>query len=374
MNTERRLEAAVASVAAAVYAGSLRNGFAVDDVVIAANPLLQRVRTLPAAMGAPWWYPDPHLYRPLTTLLLGLELRLAGGAAWLPHLVNVALHAGVAVLVMRLARRWISRGAAAGAGVAFAVLPAHAEAVASIVGQAELLAAASLLGLMLIVTRATAPTRSARLAAFALAAAALAAKEGGVAAPALALGAAWAVRGARPHAWRYALSALAGTVVLLLARLIVLGTLGGDRAHPIFRTIGPGRRLLAALSMLPRSAAMLVLPVQPAINYAPPWPSVVHPPAGAVFAGVVLVSVALLALTVHVRRPTVATLALLIVTATLAPTANLLFASGVAVSGRGMYAPSIGSALLIGALLERIARGASSVASSAALGLLEASG
>ena len=370
MTLARRLDASVALVAAAAHAGVLRNGFAVDDVAIAANPLLQRVATLPAAMAAPWWHPDPHLYRPLATLMIGAELLLAHGAAWLPHLVNVALHAGIAVLVSQLARRWLQPIAAAGAGACFALLPAHAEAVGTIVGQAELLAAAALMGTMLVVTRVAAPTPRSRLAVFVLAVVALASKEGGVTAPVLALGAAWALPRARPYAWTNAFAALAGIVVLLLARLIVLGTLGGDRAHPAFRTLGPWRRLVAATSMLPHSAAMLLLPVPPAINYVPPWQSVLHPSPGALLVGVMLVAGGLALLVAHVRHPSVTTLGALIVAVTLAPTANLLFASGVAVSGRGMYAPSIGTALLSGALLAALARRAPSVAGIVATGYL----
>jgi hypothetical protein len=155
-------QALVALSAVAAYLRAPLNGFAVDDVVIASHPLLQRASTLPAAAFAPWWYPTEHLYRPLSTLVIGSELLLAHGAAWLPHTINVLLHALVAVLVMRFAARWLPLQAALAAG------------------------------------------------------------------------------------------------------LLVLGTLGGDVPHTLFRTLPGATRLALALSLLPASAAMMFLPVRPA--------------------------------------------------------------------------------------------------------------
>jgi hypothetical protein len=283
-----------------------------------------------------------------------LELLIGRGAAWLPHTTNVLLHALAAVLVTKLCRRWLPAAASLGAGLYFALLPAHGEAVATLVARAELLAAVALLGMLLVVSRDEAPTRRTSLLVAALSAAALASKEGGVAAPVLALGAAWAYPAARPHAWRWALAAFAGTVVLLMARFAVLGELGGDVPHALFRPLSAIQRLPVALSLLPTTAAMLFLPMRPAINFTPPLHVVLSPPTLRVVGGTLLVLVAVAALVVHIRRPSAWTLGFLIISATAAPTANLLFASGVVLSGRSVYAPSIGGALLIGVVLARL--------------------
>ena len=50
--------------------------------------------------------------------------------------------------------------------------------------------------------------------------------------PALVFAAAWASPTQRAAAWRWAAAALVGVIPMLLARLIVLGTLGGDVPHP----------------------------------------------------------------------------------------------------------------------------------------------
>jgi tetratricopeptide (TPR) repeat protein len=186
------------------------------------------------------------------------------------HAVNVALHAIVAALVARLCLRWLPPVAAIAAAMLFALLPVHAEAVSTVVGRAELLSALGLVGLMLLVTRASAPTMPSTLGAALLSGLALAAKEGGAAAPLLALAAAHAVPHQRTHARRWAASALVGTLVLILARVLVLGTIGGDAPHPYYRGMAAGTRLGVALSLLPRTAAMLALPVAPSVEEVVP--------------------------------------------------------------------------------------------------------
>jgi hypothetical protein len=71
------------------------------------------------------------------------------------HLVNVALHAAVAALVVLVAvRAGCSSGGGALAGLLFAAMPIHTEAVANVVGRAELLAALfALLAVLLALNR-----------------------------------------------------------------------------------------------------------------------------------------------------------------------------------------------------------------------------
>src|SRR5438046_4831679 len=80
------------------------------------------------------------MYRPLALASYAFDWQL-GGAAWWFHAVNVAWHAGASVAVAWLARRWSGDLAALAAGLVFAVHPVHVEAVANIVGRAELMAA-----------------------------------------------------------------------------------------------------------------------------------------------------------------------------------------------------------------------------------------
>ena len=346
--------AMVAATAAGTFSVAVANGYAMDDAQVLANPRLQTFATLPSALTSGWWSSTASLYRPLTLVTLGAERLIAG--PWLSHSINVVLHAAIAVMVTLLCRRFVSATAAVVAGLFFATLPAHAEAVSSVVGRAELLCAAFLVAAILVVTRPESPTAKSRALVALFSALALASKEVGVAAPVLVLAAAWAVPSQRPHARAWTLAAAAGTVALLLARFAALGTPGGDLAHPAFRTTSAVARIELALAMLPRALAMLLLPIAPTIDYSPPVATVLHPPVlPAVIGGCVVIAV-VAGVVKHVHTPGAVTLGAVIAAATLLPTSNLVFASGVVSSGRQLYSPSIGAALVVGALVMAIDR------------------
>ena len=143
-----------AGAAVLCYANTLGNDFCDDDLaIIVQNPLV----TQPGQWGKTWltdyWHArakaNPYrdlLYRPLTILSFRLNHAVGGLNTVGYHLVNIALHALVTVLLYRLARRLLdSDGAALAAGLLFAVLPIHTEAVNCVVGRAELLAAGFIL-------------------------------------------------------------------------------------------------------------------------------------------------------------------------------------------------------------------------------------
>jgi hypothetical protein len=354
----RRAPLLVALAAIVANLGALFNRLALDDAAIFSHPAIASWRTLPRALVSPWWYSTGRLYRPLSLLSLGVDRQLGGGAPWLPHAENLLLHALVAALVVVLARRFLASPYAMAAGALVAVLPVHVEAVASIVGRAELLAALAIIALLLLVTRDAAPTRRARIGAALLAAAALAAKESGAVAPLLVVAAAHTLQHQRAHARRWGTAALLGTLVLLMARVAVLGTLGGDVPHPYLRILTPAVRIGVAVSALPRTAAMLLLPIEPAIEEVPPLAAAWHPSIALLCLGAALLLAILTLVVGHVRRPSVLTLGACILTATIAPTSNLLFAEG-ALTARTLYAPSIGAALMVGAVIAWLAgRGA----------------
>jgi hypothetical protein len=109
--------------------------------------------------------------------------------------------------------------------------------------------------------------------------------------------------------------------------------------------------------MIPRTAEMLLLPVRPAIDYVPTLTQLHHPASWAVVLGLAIVVAVSIAMARHLRRPSVAGLGVWIVAATVAPTANLAFPSGVVLAGRTLYAPSVGAALIVGALIAGLAKG-----------------
>ncbi|HRX85974.1 MAG TPA: hypothetical protein P5572_13225, partial [Phycisphaerae bacterium] len=191
----------VAVAALLVYANTLANGFALDDVpIVQTNPNVTAAGPAGRAWTTPYWPQsnrgdrDDLLYRPLTIQTYRWQYALGGATAWPFHLVNLLLHAAISVGVWWLARR-LGAGVAGAlvAGLIFAVHPIHTDAVSNIVGRAELLAAAgTLLAVICALTaRQRAGARDNRraimwwVAAWAAAAAALASKENGVSALAL---------------------------------------------------------------------------------------------------------------------------------------------------------------------------------------------
>jgi hypothetical protein len=91
------------------------------------------------------WFGRPLLegwsssYRPITSMSFALEGRLVPGAA-LSHLTNWLTYLLLCGLLMRALLERVSAQAALGAGLLFALWPVHVEAVASLVGRAELFA------------------------------------------------------------------------------------------------------------------------------------------------------------------------------------------------------------------------------------------
>src|SRR6266542_2970931 len=142
-----------AALAAAVFLGTLANEPVLDDGwAVINNPL---IRTLDVARifakhyGSSGGATVAGTYRPVATLTCAIQYALHGPAPIAFHAVNVLLHAATTALVVLLARRVLAtiapaRAAAGalGAGMLFAVHPAHVEAIAPIVGRADLLAAA----------------------------------------------------------------------------------------------------------------------------------------------------------------------------------------------------------------------------------------
>lgn len=170
--TERRALLAILALAFLIFAPTLAGGFTLDDVFLVQSLDPQgQPDPIIRGMHAPWWYfgqrywegtnSTTTLYRPLTILSFALTYNLiaapflaASAEAFPHHLVNVLLH----VLAVWLVFRWL-RGvgvvalpalAAAGAFAAFGV---HSEAVAGIVGRAELLSVVFGLGALVLFSR-----------------------------------------------------------------------------------------------------------------------------------------------------------------------------------------------------------------------------
>ena len=145
---------AAALLAAALFAITLGGTYIYDDLtIILINP---RVHD-PALWGQHWTkaYGDSvdNLYRPLVTMSYAIQWWLHGDRPWAYHLVNVLLHAAASAGVAELARRLAGTRPAYVAGLLFAAHPVHVEAVANIVGRAELACAAAVVGALVVFAR-----------------------------------------------------------------------------------------------------------------------------------------------------------------------------------------------------------------------------
>jgi len=130
-------------VALLVYGNSLANGFTMDDeLYILRNPQVTQhsIKLL--------LQPNPasNVFRPVTFATFGLNWLAAGYRPFGYHLVNLLLHACVVVLLFLVLRKVLDRLGSCElisllAALLFAVHPIHTEAVSSVVGRSELLAA-----------------------------------------------------------------------------------------------------------------------------------------------------------------------------------------------------------------------------------------
>ncbi len=144
-----KLALLLAFISIAVYANSLRNGFALDDFdVIAHNTFVKQgfsgiseLISSPYHHGVPYQH-ENNLYRPLSMAFFAVEYALFGESTFPYHLVNILMFSFCVQLLFRFLQRLFSTpkpGVAFIAALIFAVHPVHTEVVANIKGQDELL-------------------------------------------------------------------------------------------------------------------------------------------------------------------------------------------------------------------------------------------
>jgi hypothetical protein len=355
--TDKRLYLAVAACAVVVHLGALWNRYAVDDIyIVAVNPVVQHPALFWRAFFEPYWYGNlgGTLYRPLVVATFALD-RLVDGAAWF-HGVNLLWHAAPSVAVTVLVRRWAGTAAAAVAGVLFAVHPVHVEALATLVGRSELMAALfTLLAVYAAVERGSAGWSATAMGAGMLC------KENTAVVPALIVWA-WAA-GVRPWppmrnlSW-YAASWGCVAVAYGLLRWAALHAYAGlDLVAPVFADQGPLGVRLTAIGALPDIARLLLFPLDLSGDYSPDERTAVR----SVMDGRFLLGLlcfagwALLVTLAWRRRRPIETFGLGWIGIAYLPVANLLFPIGVLVAERILYLPSVGLAVAAGAACRGLA-------------------
>jgi len=353
----KRIYLTVGLCAVVVYLGALWNRFALDDLpIIVTNPLVAHPSGIWRAFAAPYWPPQlgARLYRPLVIATYVFD-GLVDGAGWF-HAVNLLWQAAVAVAVAALARRWTDDAGALVAGLLFAVHPVHVEAVANVVGRAELMA-----GLFTVLAVYAALARESvgwSALAWALG---LLCKENAAVAPALiALG--WLVGLARPDR-RQAARFVATWVLVGGAYAVVYATVGHgfvryETVAPMFVGESPVTVRLTAVAALADMARLLLFPLTLRVDYSPDERTVVTSPLDPRFvAGMLCVLLwgALLVLAWK-RGRRLEAFGLGWIGIALLPVANLMYPAGFYIAERTLYLPSAGLVLAAAAALARLPR------------------
>jgi hypothetical protein len=364
------LALSVAGLALAASLTSLGNGFAYDDnLAILINPRVHTLASPWQAFAQSYWPVDRGggLYRPLTVLLFAVQWAVGQGSPFLFHLVNVLLYAGLSALVFWCALALLPEGAAWLVAALCAVHPVHVEAVGNVVGQAELttaLAVVLAVGLYLRWRLAApeAPLSGRRVGLLGLLyLAACTTKEHGIVLPGLLLAAEATVLAAGPP-WRarvrqlrplYLLLALLA-LAFLAVRTSVLGSFAGDLSAQSFQSLGAWPRLLTMLALVPQWIRLLYWPAHLQADYSSQETRVIHTPdLAVVFGALVLLSAVGVAIRVRRDQPVVAFSVLWVLIA-LFPTSNLVIPTGIVLSERTMFLPSIGAMLVLGDLGSRL--------------------
>lgn len=348
-------------LAIAASASSLANGFAFDDTaIIRGNARVHSLAGWWRLFGQTYWPPElgASMYRPLTMLGFALQWAIGDGRPLPFHVVSVLLYGALCVAMHALARRMLPAIAALVAASLFAVHPVHVEAVANIVGQAELLVALPIVLACVrwIDARRQGGPRTADVAwILLLYAVAALSKEHGMLLPGfVALAELCIVRDARPLARRAralalpaAALAIAG-VALFLVRLPINGAFGHDSRHLALVGTTAVERVWMMLAIVPQWVRLLVWPAQLSADYSPPMIPIVRGPDPVVIPGVLALVVALALALTPWRGRRLVTFALLWCALALALFTNVVVVTGVLVAERALLLASVGVALLAG--------------------------
>ena len=335
----------VFGVAVALYLPTVRYGFVQDDrAIIASNPAAHSVGAALRAFDDPYWPRETGagLYRPLTILSYAVDWTVSGGRPGWLHVMNALWHGLATVLLVLLLARWLAPLGASVAGLVFAWHPVHVEAVASLVGRAELLVAVGILGAVL------AARRGQWAVAVLCAALAMFSKEHGVIVGVVILLDRW-LQGSeeRPYPVGFGI-ALAVVTIGFLAAWLAVGWVGESDQAAVFYDRGTWGRLAIALPALLRAAMLLIWPASLSVDYNPQvLPARTGMSIAAVLGLFLLVGIPALAIRCRRRAPAIS-FAAWIAALSYLPTANLFFSAGVVLAERNLYLAAALPAALVG--------------------------
>lgn len=369
----------VAIVAVAIFSNSLTNRFAYDDQhIVVNNTAIHALETLPGALMTPYW-PNAYgrelgLWRPVTSGVFGIEWMLGGGSPLVFHVANVVGHAACSVLVLLLLMELMALPAALVAALIFAVHPVHVEAVANVVGFAEVLSTVALLAACLVHVRSSERSGwGAALGIGALYAVGFGAKESAVTLPALI----FLIDAARRRIafgnlgeyvrtrWRTYGVMLLVAGAFLFGRYEILGSLARPFAPLGASPLRELPRIWTLGEIWTHYVRLWVFPLDLSADYSP---DVIRVSLGwdpVNILGVTLAIAILVTALVAWRRDEMepgslsaraAAFGVVWFVIAISPVSNTLFLSGVLLAERTLYLPSVGLAAATGWLVVRLHR------------------
>ena len=362
----------LAAACALPFANGLASDFTYDDkAIVRDNPRIRSPETL-GQLSETSYVGGPRgsgtAYRPVLLTSFAVEWWIHGGRAVAFRAVNLALHLAATLMIWALFRRiHAGEAVALGGALLFAAHPLHVEAVTSLVGRAELLAAVLTLVFVHLGLRRREAGRRRRLPLLLAALAyllALLSKESAATAPALAFLCFW--RRAEGGPARRTRAALVENIPLWGASAAALVAYFGLRAwvlEGVLKAPGAGvfevENPLAPLPALARAgnaAAILfryvgrfLLPLRLSADESAwairPAPALSFLALGA---GVLL----LVATVAAIARPaSLAAFGFLWFVVAMLPGSNLLFATGTIFAERLTYLPSAGLCVALASVL-----------------------
>jgi hypothetical protein len=353
-------------VAILVYIPVFQAGFTLDDIpIIEENAYIKSTDSIPAIWKTHYWAGkidanDKGLYRPLTLTSYNIQYAMTGEKTSPFHIVNIFLHALVCFVLMKLVHLLFNDyRLVLVAGLWFAIHPLHTEAVAGIVGRAELLSSLFILTSMICYHHWNQKGKVHWLLLLLLSTfAAITSKEHGfLIAPILILQEMYHYFTSKKYDWgeKRKWIALGSVMLITLGLWIYRSTITGPPVpHEQWLVVNSADRMATAIKTTGDYVVMHIWPMTLSADY---WtdevPIIGFGNANALMALVLVLGILFLSWFLRNKIP-VASWGILFFFLTLLPVSNLLFAAGFLKAERILYIPSIGFIVMMSALVVRL--------------------
>jgi len=346
------------------FANGLNGDFTYDDkAIVRDNPRIQEWANLPQLFATHYFggsLVTGTSYRPIDLLSFAANYLVHGKYLFGYHAVNLALHTASTLIFFVLFRRVFGETTAGIAALLFAVLPVHVEAVTSIVGRAEVLAAFFLGLAFLAAERAAIRSRALPWAAGVCYFLAILTKESAVVFPGLLF--LYDMISESGSFFRRAVGLLRRRVTFYMSFAVPLAATFALRAAVLkgsliskmagffelenpFVSLTAFRRAGNASAVLIRDLGRIIFPAVLSADESA-WQLPLYGPRSILFWAslVAIITLAASGIVLFSRKPAAGFGILFFLLAAL-PTSNYLFVTGTIMAERLMYLPSLGIAL-----------------------------